>query len=889
MALTAGTRLGPYEIVDAIGEGGMGEVYRARDTRLGRTVALKVVRSGLTADQEFRQRFEREARAISGLSHPHICTLHDVGRHDGIDFLVMEYLDGEPLSRRLSRGPLPLDLAIRCAIQIAEALDEAHSRGILHRDLKPANVMLTRSGAARGSAPDAKLLDFGLAKSVSGHPSLDAGDPGATRSARQEMTSAGTIVGTLSYLAPEQLEGKPGDARSDIFAFGAVVYEMITGRRAFDGPTPAAIIGAILQAEPVPLRRLRADAPAALEHLVMVCLAKDPDARWSSARDVVLLLEGLRSGQLSGATSAPTRIERRWLPWSLAAAALLLAAVFGSREFLRDNPASEPVRRLDIAPPAGATLELGSAPQVSPDGKSIAFVAVDSSGQSRLYLRALDAVAAEALPDTEGATQPFWSPDSTALGFFAGARLRTIAVRGGRARTLAAAPVPRGGTWNADGLIVFVPSPPSRLHQVRATGGDPTPVETVPPSSCWFPAFLPDGRRILCTGLNASRRVDALYIASLDSSDTTPLVKTSGAGAAIAHGRLLYRREGELVAQHLDPETFQLTGTPAMVAPEVAAHPLTYQTLFSTSTDGTLAYIPPSGGSMLVWYDRNGKELGTVGARGNYNSIALTRDEQRVFVDQANASGDVDIWMLETASGTPTRLTFHEAVDFYPLAAPDGQRIVFGSLRTGTPVVFEQQPAAPGSETILLQVPRVPVNTSHWSADGRFIIHRALYPGTGWDIWALETTGERRHIPLVQTVHDERFGRLSDDNRWLAYSSSQTGDFNIYVQPFPAGGATWQVSRGGGEEPRWRRDGRELFYLAPDKTLMAVQVDASGGALRFGEPRALFSTHATQWEGFGSQYQPSADGQRFLVNRLPDDAAATPVAVILNWPASASR
>ena len=881
MPLNAGTRLGPYEIVEAIGEGGMGQVYRARDTRLDRTVALKVVHSSLSADHQFRQRFDREARAISGLSHPNICTLHDVGREGDVDFLVMEYLDGEPLSSRLAKGPLPLDVAIRCATQIAEALDEAHSRGIVHRDLKPANVMLTRGGAARGTTPDAKLLDFGLAKAAraSAYPTEGLS---ATGTAPHELTSAGTIVGTVHYMAPEQLEGKPADARSDIFAFGAMLYEMVTGRRAFEGASPAAVIGAILNAEPAPLRRLRPDARPALEYVIGVCLAKDPDARWSSARDVVLLLRGIQAGLLDPHAFTSNAPRRRWLPWSVAAAALLLAAAVGSREIRREERAADALRHLDIAPPPGATLEHGSAPQVSPDGKHVAFVAVDSAGQSRLYVRPLDALAAEALPGTEGAIQPFWSPDSTALGFFAGARLKTITIRGGRPRTLAAAPVPRGGTWNADGVIVFVPAPPSRPLQVRATGGDATPIETLSPSSCWFPSFLPDGRRLLCTRLNASRRVDALYVASLDGAETKMLVKTSGAGGSLLQGRLLYRREGELVAQLLNLETLEVTGAPVMVAPEVAAHPLTYQSFFSASADGTLVYLPPRSGSRLVWYDRNGKELGGVGARANYNSLALTRDEGRVFVDQATASGDVDIWMLETATGAASRLTFHEAVDFYPMVSPDGARVVFGSLRAGTPALFEQQPTAPGSETMLLQVPRVPVNTNQWSADGRFILHRALHPDTGWDLWALQTTGERRHFPVLQTAHDERFGRVSDDNRWLAYTSSQTGSFEVYVQPFPGGGATWQVSRGGGSEPQWRRDGKELFYLSPDKKLMSVEVTVSEGQLRLGVPVALFSTHATAWEGLGNQYQPAADGTRFLVNRLPDDTAATPIVAILN-------
>ena len=857
----------------------MGEVYRARDTRLDRMVALKVIRSGLSADHEFRRRFDREARAISGLTHPNICTLHDVGRHDGADFLVMEYLEGETLARRLQRGRLPLELAIRCAIQIAEALDKAHSSGIVHRDLKPANVMLTGSGAARRSAIETKLLDFGLARLTTPQAPLDDVSVSATATAPHEPATAGALLGTVHYMAPEQLEGRPADARADLFAFGALVYEMITGRRAFDGPTAAAVIGAILHSEPPPLRTLEPKAPSALEYLVSVCLEKDPAARWSSARDVVLLLRALESHRFEGTIASPDQRRARWLPWLIAGAALTLVAALGTRAYLGDERAPA-VRHVAISPPSGAIVDLSSAPQVSPDGRRLAFVAVDAAGQSRLYVRALDVVTIQPLPETEGAVQPFWSPDSKSLGFFAGGRLKTIAIEGGRPRNLAAAPVPRGGTWNQHGLILFVPSPPNRVHQVPAAGGEAKQVETLPQNPCWFPAFLPDGRHFLCTPLNAGRRVERVFVASLDSTDIKTAASTSAAGAIVANGHLLYRREGEIVAQRLDQNTFQPTGAPVTIAPDVAVEPLTYQALFSASTDGTVAYIAPRGGSRLVWYDRNGKELATVGARANYNSVCLTADETRIFVDQAEPSGDVDIWMIDAATGSPSRLTFDAAVDFYPLCSPNGREIVFGSLRRGQPGMYHQQTTAPGSEQLLVSLPWALVPLQ-WTRDGR-IVFRALHPNTNWDIWIVPLVGEREPVQAVANPPDERFGRLSDDGKWIAYGSSQTGTFEVYVQPFPGGGATWQVSRGGGVEPQWRADGKELFYLSPNKTLMAVEVTVNGAVPHFGPPRALFSTHAVSWEGTGNQYAVASHGKRFLVNRRPEDAAATPVSLVLN-------
>jgi Tol biopolymer transport system component len=646
-------------------------------------------------------------------------------------------------------------------------------------------------------------------------------------------------------------------------------------------------MGAILQSEPPALRTLQPHAPAALEHLVNVCFAKDPDARWSSARDIVLLLRGVEKQGADAATAPSRQRGGGWLPWTVAAAALVIAAALGVQHYMRPEPTVN-VRHLAISPPPGATLELGSAPPMSPDGTRIAFVARDSSGQSRLYVRAFDAVAAEALPETEGATQPFWSPDSRSLGFFAGGQLKTIAIDGGRPRTLATAPVPRGGTWNQEGLILYVPSPPGRAYRVSSTGSDAIEVDTVAPASCWFPSFLPDGRRFVCTSLNPGRRTDRIYVASLGSTNTTPLVSTSAAGAVVAANHLFYRRERELIAQRLNPETFELIGAPVAIAADVAADPLTYQALFSASSDATVAYFAARSGSRLVWYDRDGKELRAVGARANYNSLCLSADERRIFVDQAEpSSGEVDIWTLDAAGGAASRLTFDSAVDFYPVCSPDGREIVFASLRRGRPAFYHLQTSAPGSEKMLLSPP-VAVVPLQWTVDGR-VVYRALHPNTNWDIWVLPMSGDRQPFPAVATAHDERFARLSDDGKWMAYASNQTGSYEIYVQPFPAGGATWQVSRGGGVEPQWRADGKELFYLSPDKKLMSVDVTIKGAELHFGVPRVLFSTHATTWESLGNQYVAAPNGKRFLVNRLPDDAAATPVAVILNSTAGRER
>ena len=871
VALSAGTRVGPYEIVNALGQGGMGEVYRARDTRLDRSVAVKFIRTAMAHDPAVHERFAREARTLSGLNHPHICTVYDVGTHESAAFIVMEYLEGETLAQRLGKGPLPLDLAVRYAVQIADALETAHARGIIHRDLKPANVVLSRSGA--------KLVDFGLAKLCDARP--DPGEDLPTITARhQPVTSAGTMLGTLQYMAPEQIEGNEADARTDLFAFGALVYEMLTGRRAFEGATYAATAAAIVHSEPPPLRSIRSDVPPPLDHLVNACLSKDRDTRWSSAHDAALVLHGIEAGQLSTAPAGANSSVRLWIACTVAAAALAAAALLAIPTF-RTSDQPRQVRYLSIVAPANTALSLGSAPQISPDGRLVAFVAVERSGQRKLYVRPLDRVSATALEGTEGAIQPFWAPDSGSLGFFANGRLKTIATTGGPPRTLAAAPVPRGGTWNRDGVILFVPRPPGVLHQVAVQGGDATPVGTVPPAQCWFPSFLPDGRHFLCSSLDQSRRTEKVYVASLDSQKTTPLVATSAAGAVAAAGHLFYRREDELVAQQFDPHRFTLSGAPVTVAATVATDPLTYQTLFSASAEGAVAYLARGSESRLVWMDATGNEIGVVGRPGNYNSLCLSSDERRIFVDHADTSGDVDIWMFDVAAGTSSRLTFDRAVDFYPVCSRDGRELVFASLRTGPPSLFRQHSGAPGGEQLLLKAPE-PLIPTQWSVDRRFLIHGRLTARSSWDVWAQPLSGDGKPFPVVETPHDEVDGTLSPDTRLLAYASNESGIVEIYVQPFPRGGARWQVSRGGGLDPQWRQDGKQLFFVSPDKKLMVVDVNDERGEVSFGPPRALFGVASVSWEAIGHAYVVAANGQRFLVNRLSESAAAAPIGIILN-------
>ena len=888
MAITPGTRLGPYEILSPLGAGGMGEVWKARDTRLGRTVAIKVLPSHLSSSPEVRQRFEREAKTISQLSHPHICALYDVGHQDGVEYLVMEYLEGETLAERLARGPLPLEQTLRYGVEIADALDRAHRSGTVHRDLKPGNVMLTKSGV--------KLLDFGLAKlrEEEGEPVASPLSVLATRSA--PLTGVGTVLGTVQYMAPEQLEGKSADARADIFALGAVLYEMITGRKAFTGSSQASLITAIMSSEPAPVSTLQPTTPPALDRLVKTCLAKNREDRWQNAHDVALELKGISEGtgfvELGGASSARRKTNDRV---RLGVAALLVGALaWAAGRYVQQAPIPSRASKLSVLPPEKTTLGLQEAPALSPDGRRLAFVALDSSGKSLLYIRPLDSLTAAALTDTESASMPFWSPDGRSLGFFAKGKLKTIEVAGGRSQTLCDAPIARGGTWNQEGMILFVPSPPQPPHLISASGGKAKPVASAGTTGVApyrrSPYFLPDGRHYLYLEYNRAPEQNAICVGSLDSKNSKRLVSSRSTAAYAPPGYLIFRRETALMAQRFDAKTLELRGDPFPIVPEIGFNPITLHTLFSVSNDGTLAYVLAGATkTQLTWFGRDGKEIGPVGLPGYYNSLSLSSDARRIAYDQASPKGDLDIWILETEPVIASRFTFGPGADFFPVWSPDGSRIVFSSLRGAPPTLYQKLTSGAGAEEPILKPDRPKIPTS-WSIDGRFLVFGILDPKTKWDVWVLPMFGDRRPFPFAETEFDERTGEISPDGHWMAYASDESGNPEVYVRPFPSGPGKWQVSRDGGAEPHWRRDGKELFYLSGDKRLVAVEVKADPPAFHAGVSTPLFVARLTGLEQAAwNRYAVTADGERFLVNKIGEDPAGMSITVSLNWAAEATK
>jgi Tol biopolymer transport system component len=792
-----------------------------------------------------------------------------------VDYLVMELLDGETLASRLARGPMPMPELLVVATQIASALAAAHRLGIVHRDLKPANVMLTRTGA--------KLLDFGLAKLREDDAVMFEG---LTKTA--PLTGQGQILGTLHYMAPEQVEGKPVDQRTDLFAFGLIVFEMATGRRAFDGSSTASLIGAILHTTPPPLGSVAADVPPGLDRVIAVCLAKNPDDRWSSASDVLLQLKSL--GQSAETKTAPApRTRERWA-WAAAAtatvAALSIAALALTGRLGAPAASAARFEVLSLLPPIGVRLDYGEAPQISPDGRHIAFVATDRDGRVWLYLRSRDKEDARPLPDSADATMPFWSPDSRRIGFFSRGQLKTVSVQGGQPQALALTPVPRGGTWSRDGVILYVPVPSAPIMRIAASGGTPSPLPGKGGGRLGsFPFFLPDGRHFLYTVPDPRTRSRALWVASTESEEATELVRTAASAVYADPGYLLFRRETALVAQRFDPVTRALSGTPVTIQDNIGFNPISYQVLLSASPDGVLLSLPATRGSQLVWFDRQGRRIGMAAPPGHYSALCLTSDDSRIVYDMADPeTANIDLWSLETRPGaTPARLTYDRAVDFYPVCSADGREVLFGTLRAVPPNILRLLLSAPGNETMAVQSPAPKVPTD-WSSDGRTIVYSELGRTTSWDI-KLATIGGGEPVVFAGTEADERNARLSPDGKWMAYVSFESSRPEVFVQPVPPTGAKWQVSKDGGQQPQWQKDGRQLYYLAADRKIVAVDVVTAGGAFATGAAQTLVDARVTGGErtNQGCQYAVSKDGARFLVSTEIDDVI--PATVMLQWTA----
>jgi len=894
MPFEAGTRLGPYEIIAPLGAGGMGEVYRARDTRLDRTVAIKVLTGALAADSESRQRFEHEARAIAALNDPHICTIHDVGRHGELDYLVLEYLEGETLADRLRRSPgLPVDDALAIANQIGDALDRAHRAGIVHRDLKPGNVMLVRRGGP-SSSPDVKLLDFGLAArtAVARPQALDASlvatmapSLGATRP--PTMTAASGF-GTLQYMAPEQLDGDAGDQRADIFAFGCVLYEMLAGRKAFEGASASTVIAAIMSSEPPPIAALQSAHPL-LDHVLRRCLEKDRERRWQSIGDVTGELRWIVDHPIAAPSAAapqarPTRVgrvaQRAAMPLAIVLATAALAA---GALALRGRGAAPDVPTLRFEVATSPTDEPSMA--LSSDGTRIAFVA----NQDRvpvLWVRSLDAMENRALPGTGGARFPFWSPDGRSIGFFADDKLKRIDVAGGLPLVVVDAPNARGGTWSSNGVILFAPGVNAPIMRVAARGGRAegvTQVNTGSGPAHRLPQFLPDGTRFLFTSALGTADTNGVYLGSLDKTPPVRLLPGDNGGRFAAPDKLLTIRQGALQAYSFNAASGVVQGEPVVIAQGFAG--AAANGVFATSDTGVLAYRASGTAQrrQLVWVNRQGAVLRAIGEPETdfIASPELSANEQSVVVF-LQRTGDNDIWVIELARNLTRRVTDGPPANAHPLWDPDGQHVVFYSRRFDGGAPARQ--AIGGGKAEPLFANRENGLALSWTRDRHYILMRRNSAKSGADLVAVATGGEPREVVVAQSQYDETEGQFSPDGGWVAFVSNESGRPEVFVQSFPDGRARTQVSTSGGTQVRWSGGGKEIFYIAPDGKMMAVPIAFGGASPDVKLPVPLFQTHlatGTNVLGNKPQYAVSRDG-RFLLNTAIESASA-PIVVSVNW------
>ena len=872
MPVLPGTRSGPYDILAQIGSGGMGEVYKAADTRLNRTVAIKVLPPQFAENPEMKQRFEREAQTIAGLNHPHICTLHDVGTHNGSHFLVMEFLEGETLAQRLARGPLPLDEALKVAIEIADALDKAHSHGVTHRDLKPGNVMFTQSGA--------KLLDFGLAKLR-----LQAQTPASPTSLTSIPTSAdtttpGTILGTMQYMAPEQLEGQEADARTDIFALGVLLYEMISGKKPFSGRSQALLIAAIMSLDPAPLSKSQ-NIPRALDYVVMRCMMKDPEQRIQTALDLMSQLRWIAQGGEASGKASPMMIRMRkrglYARIGLAVAALLLLAMaLPAARYFRNSPSGLETQFLVTVP----DMPVAEAVSISSDGHAIAFSARDAS-TSYVFVRPINSETATKLAGTEGAGRLFWSPDGKSIAFFAAGRLKRVEVTGGSPVNLCETPDLLGGTWNAENVILFASS--KGLFRVPDVGGAPVTVVSgsEKPMEPWF---LPDGKHYLylaSSGLPASPAGGgAIYAGLLDSKDSTRVLAAESNPVYVEPGYLLYHREGTLYAQRFSPGNFKLSGDAIRIADKIP-YATNGAAAFSASQTGILLYrnspllVAPSetGGSSIpsvpmIWVDRMGARISQAAAPGGFVGVDLSPDGKHIAAHRHDPGGG-DIYIFEAGNDTPSKLTFDAAEDSsMPVWSPDGTRIAYGAHKAGKWGIYVKLADNSRTEELVIDSESIVMPMS-WTSDGK-LVYWSISPKTGGDIYSISLTGDKKPVPILNSPSDERNPQVSSDGKWIAYSSNETGRSEIYIKPFPEGPGKIQVSVKGGVYPRWRRDNKELFFmnLVSLGEMMASDIHVSGASIQREVPHALFQTQFVSSAHTGGQYNNYAvapNGQQFLI------------------------
>jgi Tol biopolymer transport system component len=888
MSLATGTRLGPYEILGSLGSGGMGEVYRARDTRLDRTVAIKVLPGHLNDEPEARLRFEREARAVSSLNHPNICVLHDVGA----DFFVMEHLDGETLAARIARGPLPTSELLKIGIEVADALTAAHRIGLVHRDLKPGNVMLTKSGA--------KLLDFGLARATN----LDSpSDVTQSPTLSRPLTKAGTLVGTFQYMAPEQLEGREADPRTDIFAFGAVLYEMATGQRAFTGASQASLIASILKEQPRAMTELAPMTPPALEHLVKRCLEKNPDDRWQSARDIALELAWIRDAGSGAGLPAPVAAHRRiaartaWIT-----AAVCAAAAIGLGTLLITNrTAPLDVVRFTITSPANQRIRVGQPYlAMAPDGNQVAFCATDTVGVPSVWVRRLDTLESRRISGTQRANMLFWSHDSRHIGFFADGKLQRVSIDGGVVQTLCDAPDARGGTWGVNDDIVFQPVASGPLFRVAARGGEARAITVVDTANGEqahrFPNFLPDGKHFLFVVLPEREGMFDLRVGSLDGDISPVIIRAGGAAVYARPGFLLYNRDGQLVAQPFDANARTTKGDPIPLGelPGAGAD-FSGAPGASVSDNGVLAHsFAAFPNTSLQWLERGGQPRGRIALPdGFFMAPVFSRDGRRLCIEEWRQDRSANLWLVDVERNVATRFTFNDAENFGAMWSPDGKSIVFTSNREGRENLYIKPSDGSRDEQRLFDSGALFTKTEDWTPDGRAILYSVLTAKTGSDLWLFPLADGEKPRPLVQSRFNEGNALLSLDGRLIAYRCDDSGRPEIYAQSFPDMGPKHRASndaRGVFDSFQtfalaWVGRGRELVYMAADGiTLLSVDVSGEPATLDISPPRPAWRLP------LGSiSYGIHPDGQRVLVSGPELGGTPLGITVVMNWPRLLAR